>query len=261
MYEHIKVDTAGPIGRLCFQRPEKKNSMIPEMGDEILRAVEQLNANSQVRSIIVTGAGDVFSSGGDLDMIDELTEVDRADSSEYMLRYYRKYFALNQLQMPTVAMINGHAIGAGLCIALACDLRTISNRAKVGTTFVRVGLNVGMGGTYTLPRIIGLGRAAEMLFTAKLISAQHALEIGLVNRVCAPEQLESETEALARRIAEHAPAALRYTKRSLYVGLSGDLDAVFHSEADGQSCCYQTQDLREGVAAVKQKRKPEFTGK
>ena len=82
MYEHIKVDTAGPIGRLCFQRPEKKNSMIPEMGDEILRAVEQLNANSQVRSIIVTGAGDVFSSGGDLDMIDELTEVDRADSSD-----------------------------------------------------------------------------------------------------------------------------------------------------------------------------------
>lgn len=260
MYEHILLDKTSPVGRITFNRPEKRNSMTPQMGDEVARAVEEINADPSIRAVIVTGAGQVFSSGGDLDMILELRKVDPGESRAFMDRYYRRYFTLRNIAVPTIAMINGHAIGAGLCIALACDLRTMSKRAKVGLTFVRVGLNVGMGGTYTLPRLIGLGRAAELLLTGELITAEESLEIGLVNRVSVPEALEETTLELAHSIAARAPHALRYTKRSLYEGLTGDLDSVFKSEADGQSRCYQTDDILEGVAAVRERREPSFKG-
>ena len=257
---HLRLEIEPPLGRLTFNRPEKRNAMSPEMGDEVAEAVARINEQRDVRAMVVTGAGKVFSAGGDLDMILELTKISERESAAHMAAYYRKYFSLRDIAVPTIAMINGHAIGAGLCVALGCDLRTISADAKVGLTFVRLGLNVGMGGTYTLPRLIGLGPAAELLFTGELITAGRAAELGLVNRVCPREELEEETQKLARTIAANGPEALRQTKRSLYEGLAGDLDHVFECEAQGQSRCYQTQDIHEGVAAVRQKRSPEFRG-
>lgn len=260
MYEHLLVSVEPPLGRITFNRPAKRNSMIPAMGEEIERAVEQLEAEPDVRVVIVTGAGKVFSAGGDLDMIVELTKETPERSGDFMAAYYRRYFTLRKLSMPTIAMVNGHAIGAGLCVALACDLRTCADHAKLGLTFVRLGLNVGMGGTYTLPQLIGLGRAAELVLTGDLIGAARAHEMGLVNRVWAADELERETLAWARSIAAHGPHALRYTKRSLYAGLTHDLDHVFDSEAEGQSRCYQTADILEGVQAVREKRSPRFRG-
>lgn len=260
-YQHILLRKEPPLGWITFNRPDKRNSMIPEMGDELVRAAGELDGDPDIRAVVVTGAGKAFSAGGDLDMIRELSKVERAESHRFMADYYRKYFVLRQLAVPTIAMINGSAIGAGLCVALACDLRTIAASAKIGLTFVRVGLNVGMGGTYTLPHLIGLGRAAELLLTGDVISADQALDWGLVSRVCSPAKLEAETSKLARKVAGHAPAALRYTKRSLYEGLGRDLDFVFENEADGQSHCYQTEDILEGVSAVRQKRRPDFQGK
>lgn len=261
MYEHLLVSVDPPLGRITFNRPEKRNAMVPAMGDEIERAVAELNRRDDVRVVIVTGGGKVFSAGGDLDMIVELTQRSPTESREFMGAYYRRYFALRQLTMPTIAMLNGHAIGAGLCVALACDLRTAADHAKLGLTFVRLGLNVGMGGTCTLPQLVGFGRAAELVLTGELIGAERAYDIGLVNRVCPGDRLEAETLKLARTIASSGPHALRFTKRSLYAGLNHDLEHVFDVEADGQSHCYQTADILEGVQAVRQKRAPVFQGK
>lgn len=260
-YEHLLVTVEDSLGRITFNRPDKRNAMIAAMGDEVERAVAELNGNPDVRVVVVTGAGKVFSAGGDLDMIIEQTKRSPAESRDFMAAYYRRYFALRELTMPTIAMLNGHAIGAGLCVALACDLRTAADHAKMGLTFVRLGLNVGMGGTYTLPQLVGFGRAAELVLTGDLIDAQRAFDIGLVNRVCVADRLEDETLELARSIARHGPHALRYTKRSLYAGLGHDLEHVFDVEADGQSYCYQTADILEGVESVRQKRAPEFKGK
>ncbi|MBW2522892.1 MAG: enoyl-CoA hydratase/isomerase family protein [Deltaproteobacteria bacterium] len=259
-YQHLQVTVEAPLGRITFNRPDKRNSMIVEMGEEVEQAVADLNANPEARVVVVTGAGKVFSAGGDLDMIVELTKRSPAESGAFMGAYYRRYFALSRLTMPTIAMLNGHAIGAGLCVALACDLRTCADHAKLGLTFVRLGLNVGMGGTKMLQHLVGFGRAAELVLTGDLISAQRAYEIGLVNRVCSADRLEAETVELARSIAGHGPHALRYTKRSLYAGLDHDLEHVFDVEADGQSHCYQTRDILEGVSAVREKRAPSFRG-
>lgn len=260
-YQHLRVTVDPPLARITFQRPDKRNAMIDEMGDEVRQAVAELNAAAAVRVVLVTGAGKVFSAGGDLDMIAQLTEQPPEASRDFMAAYYRKYLALGELQMPTIAMLNGHAIGAGLCVALACDLRTAADHVRLGLTFVRLGLNVGMGGTYLLPQLVGFGRAAELVLTGELIDAARAYDIGLVNRVVPAARLEAETEQLARTIAANGPHALRYTKRSLYAGLGGDLEGVLASEADGQSHCYQTADILEGVAAVRDQRSPSFEGR
>ncbi|MFC1851011.1 enoyl-CoA hydratase/isomerase family protein [candidate division CSSED10-310 bacterium] len=261
MFQHLILEKHYPLAKIIFNRPAKKNSMIPEMGEEVALAVSEINQDEAVRVVIVTGAGDSFSAGGDLNMIIDLTKIPQEESYQFMTRYYRNYFSLQKLQMPTIAMMNGHAIGAGLCISLACDLRLIAEQAKVGVTFVKVGLNGGMGGSYMLPRMIGLARASELLFTGKLISAQRAYEMGLVNYVYPLQQLEEETRKLAVDIASHAPQALKYTKRSLLEGLSTTLDHVFELESQGQSICYKTEDILEGVASTKEKRKARFTGR
>lgn len=260
MYKYLEIIKDDAITTVRLNRAEKKNALNDEMGDELVQAVSEINQDLSTRITILTGAGDVFSAGGDLEMISMLQSKNKAESAAFMRAYYRKFFSLRQLTMPSIAMINGHAIGAGLCLALACDMRTMAEDAKTGVTFVNIGLNAGMGGTYTLPWLIGLGRAAELLFTGKLVSAQKAHEFGLVNHVFSRETLEQETRKIALTIAENAPLALRYTKRSLYEGMSGNLEKTFFLEAEGQGVCYESHDLTEGVTAKQAKRKPNFSG-
>ncbi len=260
MYEHILLDKEPPLARLTLNQPDKRNAMTPAMGDEVLRAVDDINADPAIRAVIITGAGKVFSAGGDLSMILKLSEVEPEKCRTHMLTYYRKYLAVQDIAVPTIAMLNGHAIGAGLCLAMACDLRTMARGAKAGLTFARVGLSAGMGSSYLLPRLVGLGPAAEMVFTGELITAEQAQHIGLVNRVCPAEELAPQTLRLAQSIAANAPLALRHTKRCLLVGASGDLDHVLDCEAEGQALCYQTKDIHEGVDAVRQRRRPAFRG-
>lgn len=234
--------------------------MIDAMGDEIADVVNRINQDSSIRVVVLTGRGDVFSSGGDLDMIVELSKVSPEESHDFMMDYYHKYFSINQLSVPTIAMINGHAIGAGLCISLACDLRIIAGHAKVGVTFVNIGLNAGMGSTLTLAKIVGATRALELLLTGRMISADEALAIGLVNAVYPATTLREKTYELATMIASRAPLALKYTKDSFKKALAGTLEQTFEVEAAGQSVCYASQDILEGVTAIRERRPPRFSG-
>jgi enoyl-CoA hydratase len=178
-----------------------------------------------------------------------------------MERFYKLYLSVREVPFPTIAAINGTAIGAGLCVALGCDMRIAAKDAKLGLNFVRLGIHPGMGATWTLPRLVGPALAAELLFTGQLLEGEEAARIGLVNRAVPADEVLPTALTLARRIAESAPLPVRGTKQALAQSLDVSLDAQLGFEAEQQSRNYETRDLREGIDAVRDKRSPKFEGR
>jgi enoyl-CoA hydratase len=177
-----------------------------------------------------------------------------------MGRFYRMYLSVRDLAVPTIAALNGPAIGAGLCVALACDLRIAAREAKLGLNFTKLGIHPGMAATWTLPRIIGSAHAAELIYTGRVIDGEEAARIGLANRAVAREETVPAALALAEEIASAAPVAVRGAKRSLAKSAGADLGTQLDQEAGEQAICYESADLLEGLAAVREKRAPKFSG-
>ena len=264
-YEHILVTRDDGVVTLIFNRPETRNSMTPAMGEEVIQAVDEIRADPAARVCVLTGSGKSFSSGGDLGMIARDTGVAADPSGPSMAGsprdFYNRYLAIRSLPVPTIAAINGHAIGAGLCIALACDMRIAVADAKMGMTFTKLGIHPGMGATYFLPRLIGTARACELLFTGRVFDAAEAERLGVVNRVVAREAFEAGVRAFAREVADAAPLAVRMVKKSIYRGVGHSLDEMLDYESLNQGITFTTADAREGVSAILEKREPKFQGK
>ena len=264
-YEHIRVTREDGIVTLAFNRPETRNSMTPAMGEEVVQAVEDLRGDTSVRVVILTGSGKAFSSGGDLGMLARDAGVTTGDDGPSMAGsprdFYQRYLAVQRLPMPTIAAINGHAIGAGLCVALACDLRIAVADAKMGMTFAKLGIHPGMGGTYFLPRLVGTARACELFFTGRVFDAAAAERLGLVSRVVARAEFDGAVRSLAAEIAATAPLVCRMVKKAIYRGPQHTLDEMLDYESLNQSITFTTADAREGVSAVMEKREPKFSGK
>jgi enoyl-CoA hydratase/carnithine racemase len=264
-YEHIHLSREDGIVTLMFNRPETRNSMTPAMGDEVVRAVGEIRADPTVRVVVLTGSGKAFSSGGDLGMLARDAGATHGADAPSMAGsprdFYTRYLAIHSLPMPTIAAINGHAIGAGLCIALACDLRIAVSDAKMGMTFAKLGIHPGMGGTYFLPRLVGTSAACELFFTGRVFDATEAERLGVVNRVVPREQFDAGVAALAREIAAAAPLVTRMVKKAIYRGTQHTLDDMLDYEALNQSITFTTADALEGVSAIMQKREPKFVGK
>jgi enoyl-CoA hydratase/carnithine racemase len=185
----------------------------------------------------------------------------REDNRAFMERFYRLYLSVRELPFPTLAAIHGPAIGAGLCVALGCDLRVAARDAKLGLNFVRLGIHPGMAASWTLPRLVGPARAAELLFTGRLLDGEEAERIGLVNRAVARDEVLPVTLSLAREIAENAPLAVRGVKQALARTAQAPLDEQLRFEAEQQSRNYESRDLLEGIAAVRERRAPRFEGR
>ncbi|MFQ5665115.1 MAG: enoyl-CoA hydratase/isomerase family protein [Candidatus Binatia bacterium] len=264
-YEHILLARNAGIVTLSFNRPETRNAMSAAMGEEIARAVEEIRADASVRVVVLTGSGKAFSSGGDLRMIAQDTGAKSESGAPSMAGaprdFYGRYLTIHGLPVPTIAAINGHAIGAGLCIALACDMRVAVADAKMGMTFTKLGIHPGMGATYFLPRLIGTARACEILFTGRVFDAAEAERLGLVNRVAARPDFEATVRALAQEVAAAAPIPVRMVKKSIYRGVEHTLEDMLDYEALNQGMTFTTADAREGVTAILEKRAPQFTGK
>lgn len=264
-YEHIELGHAGSIVTLTLNRPEARNAMSPAMGEEIVRACEELRRDGDVRAVIVTGAGKAFSSGGDLAMLARDAGLEGGRGAPTMAGsprdFYTRFLAVRTLPMPTIAAINGHAIGAGLCFALACDLRVAVEDAKMGMTFTRLGIHPGMGATFFLPRLIGTARACELFFTGRVFDAAEAERLGIVNRVVPRSELGAAARALAEEIAAAGPVAVRMVKKAIYRGTDHSLDEMLDIESLQQSVTFTTEDAREGIRAVMEKRAPKFVGK
>ncbi len=261
---HIRLEARSSVATIILARPEKRNAMTEAMGDEISRVCALLRDRREIRAVVVTGEGSAFSAGGSLEFIQRMTEIPEVARREAMLRFYHRYLAILDLPMPTIAAINGHAIGAGMCFATACDLRVAAATARMGFTFAKLALHPGMGATFFLPRLVGPARAAELLYTGRVISAEEAAAIGLVNTVCPPETLQERAQTLAEEIAACGPLAVRRLKRSLHSSPAAadrsDLEDALRREATAQAADYGTPDLLEGVRAVRERRKPRFTG-
>lgn len=261
-YEHISLTRDEGILTLTLNRPETRNSMTPAMGEELARAVEELRTDDSARVVVITGAGKAFSSGGDLGMLAKDAGM-RSDGPTIGTPrdFYARFLSIRSLPMPTIAAINGHAVGAGLCFALACDIRIAVSDAKMGMTFARLGIHPGMGATYFLPRLIGTARACELFFTGRVVDACEAERLGIVNRVVERARFAETVSTLAREIAACAPIALRMAKKAIYRGTEHTLDEMLDFESLQQSITFTTADAREGILAVMEKREPRFTGK
>ncbi|MGH7785956.1 MAG: enoyl-CoA hydratase/isomerase family protein [Candidatus Binatia bacterium] len=263
-YEHIQLTHDGDIATLRLNQPDTRNAMSPAMGEEVQDAMAALGAHPTARVLIVTGEGKAFSAGGDLGMLARDAGLDGATKAGMggpPREFYKRFLSVRELPIPTIAAINGHAIGAGLCFALACDMRIATSNAKLGMTFTKLGIHPGMGATYLLPRLIGSARAAELLFTGRIISADDALGLGIVNRVVAHEAFPAAVQALADEVAAAGPVAVKLVKRALYRGLEHSLDDALDLESMQQAATFKTDDAREGIRAVMEKREPRFRGR
>ncbi|MDR1616453.1 MAG: enoyl-CoA hydratase/isomerase family protein [Syntrophomonadaceae bacterium] len=259
-YKTLLLEKENNIAVLSLNQPHTKNSMSQEMKDEFRWAIKEIKEDSGIKILVLTGEGDSFCSGGDLNSAFFMMEDPPSEGKAKLIEFYKSFLSLRDLAVPTIAAINGYAVGAGLCLALACDMRIAADNAKMSVSFIKLGLHPGMGGTYLLPRLVGAAKAFELFLTGKIVLADEALRIGLVNQVVGKNQLRSAALDLAAQIAGYPAVPARYLKKSVYKGLDTDLDSALDYESSAQVICASTRDMREGVNALKEKRSPVFKG-
>lgn len=265
MSDPLLIERDGPVVVWTLNDPAARNPVSDEsMIEAIERAVDEVNRDNDVRVVILTGAGSAFSSGGNVKHMREREGMFGGSPTQQRQGYrhgiQRIPRALYHCEVPTVAAVNGPAIGAGCDLAMMCDLRVASTKALFAESFVKVGLIPGDGGAWLLPRIVGMARATEMALTGDAIDAQTALDWGMVSSVVEPDNLLTAARTLADRVAANPPHALRMTKRLLREGQHQSLEALLELSAAMQAIAHTTADHHEAVAAMLDKRPPQFTG-
>jgi enoyl-CoA hydratase len=258
MYETITVEKRGRVAVLTINRPDKLNALSHKVHREGVAALDELKHDDDVRVVVVTGSGEkAFIAGADISEFEGQTPVTQRDS----FRERSLFNSLDAFPKPVIAMVNGFCLGGGNELAMACDLRIASENARFSQPEINLGIMCGGGGTQRLPRLVGEGRAMEMVLTGDMIDAATAKNFGLVNHVCPADQLEAETMKLAEKIAEKAPIALQLSKEAVKFASRSNLDEGLRREVDLFAICFSTEDKKEGVAAFLEKRKPEFKGR
>lgn len=259
--KHVLYEIKDNIAFITLNRPEAKNAFSPEMINLWRKYLEEAKTDDSVRVIIVSGKGDTFCSGGNIkDMADG--KLRSWDMKRFLWDgVHRIVLALEDLDKPVIAAINGAAMGAGLDMALMCDLRVASEKAKLAESYIVMGLIPGDGGAYFLPRLVGTSKALELLLTGDVLSAEEALKIGIVNRVVPHERLMEEAIKLAKKIADKPPLAVRMMKRAVYQAQTSTLRAHLDYISSQLALLSETEDHIEAAKAFLEKRKPHFTGK
>ena len=250
------------VTTLTLNRPERLNALSPEMTADLKEALERLSTDHDCGAIVITGAGRGWCAGGDVKTMESRGEGQSfEDRVEGLRRAHQLPLLLRTMPKIVIAAINGPVAGAGLGLALACDLRIAGRSTRFGTAFARIGYSGDYGGSWGLTRLVGTAKARELYFTADLIDAEEAGRLGIVNRVVADETLLDETMALARRIADGPRIALGYMKRNLLAAETEPFQTVLEMEAEHQARCGFTEDHKEAVAAFVEKRRPAFRGR
>lgn len=248
------------IATIVLNRPERRNAFTPEMLRDCAKALEAASVDENVRVIVITGAGDAFCAGGDVGTMG--TEVSAVSlKAVYWEVMHSVPKTLVRVDKPVIAMINGDAVGGGMDMALMCDIRIASEKARLSEGYVRLGLVPGNGGAYFLPRLVSIGKALELLLTGNFIEAREAERIGIVNRVVPHERLEEETYGLAKRIASLPPLVVRMTKRLTYQSLKTDMVTALDLASSHGVIAQASEDHREAVAAFREKRQGRYVGR
>lgn len=255
----VRLERDGAVATLVLDDARRKNAMTPELGEALAARVRELALDKDVRAVILTGAGDAFSAGGDLSMIERLRAASFAEARAFMAGFYQRYLAITELTVPVVAAVRGPAIGAGLCVALACDLLVVDEDSRLALNFVQLGLHPGMGATYLAPHHVGAQRAAELILTGRRFLGRDAAAWGMALEALPGDRVLGRARELATQIAEAAPLAVRALKLKLGIDRAALLNAL-DREAYEQAVSYGSTDLGEGLRAASERRKPVFTG-
>lgn len=256
-YQYIKTEQEGSTFIVTLNRPDKLNALSPDLTGEVVQALNGVRSDESVRAIIITGGPKVFAAGADLSKMQNASPVE----------IYNRNFGVDmwttvaEMPQPTIAAVAGYALGGGCELAMACDLRLAADNAKFGQPEINVGIYPGAGGTQRLSRLVGLGRAKELVFLGEPINAEEAYRIGLVNKVVPGENLLAEAKTWANKLATKPPFTLQLTKTVMDKGYDLSLDAAIKLERLGFIALFGTEDQREGVTAFLEKRKPDFKGK
>jgi 2-(1,2-epoxy-1,2-dihydrophenyl)acetyl-CoA isomerase len=261
LYETILFEKGGGVANVALNRPKKLNAFDGTMHEELYEALDEAASDEEVRCVVLRGEGKGFSAGADLAQIVEGADGDPDLGAYLRSTYSRLVSQMIGMEKPIVAALHGPVYGAGVGIALACDMRIAAESAKFSVAFIKIGLMPDAGVSFLLPRVVGLGRAMEMSMLGDAVDAEEALRIGLVNRVVPDDALADEASALAGRLAAMPTGALGKVKHSLYASFESDLETALEREAEGQTLCGYSKDHREGVAAFFEKREARFTGR
>ncbi len=257
-FETILFEQKDRLGIITLNRPEVMNAFNNIMIGELRKALEEINRNEDIGVLIVTGAGKAFQAGADIEELSKMTPMKILRWNDGLLKVNS---ALETLRQPVIAALNGIALGGGLELALSCTLRVAAASAKFGLPEVKLGIIPGTGGVQRLPRLIGKGRAARMIFTGETIGSDEALNIGLINEVAPDGEALRAAEKLAARILVNAPIAIEMAKDAMEVGLDLPLEqATLYSQKNCVTC-FSTEDMKEGMSAFIEKRKPVFRGR
>jgi len=251
------------IAIITLNRPERLNAFNRQMEEELIEALAGVREDKNTSVLVLTGAGRAFCSGGDVseNMADEYGGTAQKVSDTFHHIYNGIILQLFNLDIPTIGMINGAAVGLGFDLALACDIRIGSENARFMVGFTKMGLTPAAGGAWLMPRIMGLAKAIELVYTADFLEAEEALRLGVLNRLLPASALEKETMALARKIGENSPLANRLAKLQIHKGLNADLGTALELGSTCQAICLTSEDTREALAAFREKRKPVFKGR
>ncbi|MBR6972314.1 MAG: short-chain-enoyl-CoA hydratase [Bacteroidales bacterium] len=257
-FKNLIIQREGNIRIVKINNPQSMNALNSEVLSELDQAFYEIGNDPQTNVVILTGEGRAFVAGAD---ISQMSTMNAAQGKDFGVQGSKVFRKIELLPKPVIAAINGFALGGGCELALACDIRIASAKAKIGQPEVGLGITPGFSGTQRLPRIVGEGRAKELIYTAKAITADEAFRIGLVNKVVEPEQLMDEAMALAKTIAKNAPIAVRFSKEAVNRGMQTDIDTAIAIENDLFALCFSTEDQKEGMKAFFEKRPAEWKNK
>lgn len=257
----LEYDVTDGVGTILLNRPQRKNAFTLEMIDDWAAALREARTDPGVRALILTGAGDAFCSGVDLDAFSGRGSAPLEVKRNLTDRIHRVALALEDLDKPVIGAVNGVAVGAGMDMALMCDIRLAGRSARFSEGYIRVGLVPGDGGCYFLPRLIGTARAIELLLTGDFVDAAEAERIGIVNHVYDDDRLQEQTLALARRLADGPPIAIAMIKRAVYQSANCDLRTALDLISSHMAVVQSTQDSREAYEAFVEKRPAAFEGR
>jgi enoyl-CoA hydratase len=261
-YQTIKLEQADGVAIITLNAPDKLNSLSWKMMREITRACDEIEGGGKARVVVIAGAGRAFCAGADLEDLQKTVSLKPAQREPNLKAWFKLVWRVRSVELPTIAAVHGAALGGGFALAIACDIRIASDDARVGSVFVQRGASsADMGMSWVLPRIVGAGWAAELMFTGDIIDAAKSERIGLFNRVVPRDQLMQATMELASKLAAGPPLGLRFTKRALNRSVWEGLQSQLEYESATQTLTFFSEDFQEGVKSFYEKRKPVFRGR
>ena len=255
----VTMEIDNRICTLTLNDPGRRNAMTEAMSLDFEACIKAVKRAADVKVLVITGAGRAFCAGGDLDMIEASGRIDPGIQRKTAFEFYNRFLSVRHLEIPTIAAVNGHAVGAGACLALACHMRLAAQEARIGFTFARLGLHPGMGAEHLLIHSVGAAKTYELLMTCDMISAKEAMGIGLFNHVVPRESLMAKTRELADKIRAIPDLPIQMMVDSIPAAQHSSLEQTLRRQAAYQAINYTTADFREGVRALREGRKPKFS--